>query len=40
MELTREIEHAAHLLGVPLQDHVIVTPAGRFASVFRAGLSR
>ncbi|WP_437826264.1 hypothetical protein [Sorangium sp. So ce1153] len=24
----------------PLQDHVIVTPAGRFASVFRAGSSR
>ncbi|AUX24066.1 DNA repair protein [Sorangium cellulosum] len=38
--LTREVEHAAHLIGVPLQDHVIVTPAGRFASVFRAGSSR
>ncbi|WP_437595668.1 JAB domain-containing protein [Sorangium sp. So ce590] len=40
VELTREIEHAAHLIGVPLQDHVILTPAGRFASVFRAGSSR
>ncbi|KYF89763.1 DNA repair protein [Sorangium cellulosum] len=40
VELTHAIEHAAHLIGVPLQDHVIVTPAGRFASVFRAGSSR
>ncbi|WP_437331659.1 JAB domain-containing protein [Sorangium sp. So ce394] len=38
--LTHAIEHAAHLIGVPLQDHVIVTPAGRFASVFRAASSR
>ncbi|MCC6555975.1 MAG: JAB domain-containing protein [Polyangiaceae bacterium] len=30
--LTHEIEHAAHLLGMPLLDHVIVTPAGKFAS--------
>ncbi|WP_438022006.1 JAB domain-containing protein [Sorangium sp. So ce233] len=40
VELTHEIEHAAHLIGVPLHDHVIVTPAGRFTSVFRAGSSR
>jgi DNA repair protein RadC len=40
VELTRSIEHAAHLIGVPLQDHVIVTPAGRFASVFQTGASR
>jgi DNA repair protein RadC len=40
MDLTHAVEHAAHLLGVPLQDHVIVTPAGRFTSVFRAGAAR
>jgi DNA repair protein RadC len=34
VELTHAIEHAAHLISVPLQDHVIVTPAGRFVSVF------
>ncbi|WP_437675736.1 JAB domain-containing protein [Sorangium sp. So ce131] len=38
--LTREVEHAAHLIGVPLQDHVIVTPSGRYTSVFRAGSAR
>ncbi len=32
IELTHAIEHTAHLLGVPLVDHVIVTPAGKFAS--------
>jgi DNA repair protein RadC len=40
VELTRSIEHAAHLIGVPLEDHVIVTPSGRFVSVFRAGAAR
>jgi DNA repair protein RadC len=38
--LTQEIEHAAHLIDVPLRDHLIVTPAGRYSSVFRAGSSR
>jgi DNA repair protein RadC len=38
--LTQEVEHAAHLIDVPLRDHVIVTPAGRFSSVFRAGSPR
>ncbi|WP_437653195.1 JAB domain-containing protein [Sorangium sp. So ce1182] len=33
--LTNAVEHAAHLIGIPLADHVIVTPAGRFSSVFR-----
>jgi DNA repair protein RadC len=32
IELTHAIEHMAHLLGVPLVDHVIVTPAGKYAS--------
>jgi DNA repair protein RadC len=40
LELTRAVEHAGHLIGVPLHDHVIVTPAGRFVSVFRAGSTR
>ncbi|WP_441285632.1 JAB domain-containing protein [Sorangium sp. KYC3313] len=38
--LTQEIEHAAHLIDVPLRDHVIVTPAGRYSSVFRTGSPR
>ncbi|WP_437936884.1 JAB domain-containing protein [Sorangium sp. So ce341] len=33
--LTNAVEHAAHLLGLPLAEHVIVTPAGRFSSVLR-----
>ncbi|MGK3966606.1 JAB domain-containing protein [Sorangium sp. So ce1667] len=33
--LTNAVEHAAHLIGIPLADHIIVTPAGRFSSVFR-----
>ncbi|KYF81624.1 hypothetical protein BE17_51980 [Sorangium cellulosum] len=28
-------EHAAYLLGVPIADHVMVTPAGRLSSMFR-----
>ncbi|WP_437766525.1 JAB domain-containing protein [Sorangium sp. So ce764] len=38
--LTQEVEHAAYLNDVPLRDHVIVTPAGRFSSVLRAGSPR
>ncbi|AGP35542.1 hypothetical protein SCE1572_13990 [Sorangium cellulosum So0157-2] len=36
VELTREIEHRAHLIGVELVDHVIVTPSGKYASVFKS----
>ncbi|XXX50527.1 JAB domain-containing protein [Sorangium sp. So ce119] len=35
VELTSAVEHAAPLIGVPLAEHVIVTPSGRFSSVFR-----
>ncbi|MGK3964988.1 RadC family protein [Sorangium sp. So ce1667] len=35
VELTREIEHRAHLIGVELTDHVIVCPSGKFSSVFK-----
>ncbi|WP_437335313.1 JAB domain-containing protein [Sorangium sp. So ce394] len=35
VDLTNAVEHAAHLIGVPLADHVIVTPARRFSSVLR-----
>ncbi|XXR93543.1 JAB domain-containing protein [Sorangium sp. So ce406] len=34
VDLTDAVEHAAHLIGIPLVDHVIVTPSGRFSSVF------
>ncbi|WP_437607321.1 JAB domain-containing protein [Sorangium sp. So ce834] len=35
VELTNEIEHRAHLIGIELKDHVIVCPSGKYASVFR-----
>jgi DNA repair protein RadC len=35
IELTHEIEHRAHLIGVELTDHVVVCPSGKFASVFK-----
>ncbi|KYF91274.1 hypothetical protein BE17_27350 [Sorangium cellulosum] len=34
-DLTRAAEHAAHLIGVPLANPVIITAAGRISSVFR-----
>ncbi|AGP40764.1 JAB domain-containing protein [Sorangium cellulosum] len=36
VELTRGIEHRAHLIGVELVDHVVVCPNGKFSSVFKS----